>query len=215
MTDPAPGGTAEAVRLLLAELEATVALEHDLNRRARAAELARKRLTASLDPAISALGPVEAERLRPRLLSAVNAQPLIKARKARTRFQALVEYLAANSGEVVKVAEITTHLERSGFCDLPAGYASDTLRRLEGLGLVAKVRYARYRVNEAHPEIIALHLRALEADARFRAPPEPTRAREEAPRFSEETETDETQEEIRAEIEANKARIAALMAGRG
>ena len=196
--------TAEAVRLMLAELEATVKRENSLRRQLRAEELARRKLGTALYAALSTLPAAQAERLRPRLDGAIHALPLIDGRRAKYQLQAVMEYLAANSAAVIKVADVTTHLERAGFRSLAHGYASDTLKRLERQGLLIRVRYARYRVNEEHPEILSLHLRTLEAEAGFRPPKEPTRARDEAPRFPSDTPPDDR---LKREIAANWEKI--------
>ncbi|MEM9044821.1 MAG: hypothetical protein AAGC81_08985 [Pseudomonadota bacterium] len=69
------------------------------------------------------------------------------------RERAIIDFLAMNRRRVIKVSEVQAHLAELGY-SLPRGYASNALTKLERHGLCDKVRYARYKANEMHPEIV-------------------------------------------------------------
>ncbi|MEM8791856.1 MAG: hypothetical protein AAGE80_09560 [Pseudomonadota bacterium] len=70
-----------------------------------------------------------------------------------SRERAVIDYLARNRKRVVKVAEVQDALHDLGWT-APRGYASATLTKLEKHGICDKVRYARYKANQTHPEIV-------------------------------------------------------------
>ncbi|MEM1276291.1 MAG: hypothetical protein AAGH74_07185 [Pseudomonadota bacterium] len=69
------------------------------------------------------------------------------------RERAVIDFLAQNRRKVIKVAEVHQTLNELGY-NLPHGYASNALIKLERYGICDKVRYARYKANEMHPEIL-------------------------------------------------------------
>ena len=161
-----PPRTADAARLIVEELEEVCAEEERLAEETRILRLRRQRLVAALNPVLSDLPKAQADWLRERRARALNARVLAGAREQKSKFAAILDYLARHGEEDVKVAEITRHLNRSGFEDLKRTYVSDTLRRFERHGIVAKVRHGRYEVNEHHRDIIQHQLRWLEGEVR-------------------------------------------------
>ncbi|MEM7177470.1 MAG: hypothetical protein AAGD47_04175 [Pseudomonadota bacterium] len=71
-----------------------------------------------------------------------------------TRQRAVIEVMCESRNRVLKVDEVQRALIARGFDTLPRGYASGALKALEKQGLCRKVRFARYEVNEGHPEIL-------------------------------------------------------------
>ncbi|MEM9369898.1 MAG: hypothetical protein AAGA26_01945 [Pseudomonadota bacterium] len=71
------------------------------------------------------------------------------------RQRAVIDILVSSRERVMKVDEVQRGLVARGFTKLPRGYASAALKALEKQGLCRKVRFARYEVNEGHPEMLA------------------------------------------------------------
>lgn len=172
MTDsPEPGaaepGLARAVRTLIDEAETASRTIADLRGRLDAAELARRKLLTAIDAAIHALPPDAREGQARRLARLADTIRPARGRKPDSRRQAIVEKLAmlGHDGEdVVKTAEIASHLDRLGFGNMPQGYASNTLGRLAEQGFLVRTGHGRFRINAMHPELVALRFRLLDAE---------------------------------------------------
>lgn len=173
MNDPRPGASppapalAGAVEALIREAEAASAEIDALRARLGAAELRRRKLYTAIDAAAQALAPGAREALGARLAALAERIRPRRGRPPDTRLEAIIERLAelAHHDEAhVKVAEMHAHLERLGFRSMPHGYASNALGRLAGRGFVVKVAYGRFRINDVHPELVALRFRLLDAD---------------------------------------------------
>ena len=163
---PAPSFSA-AVETLISEAEAACAEIARLRRSLEAAELRRRKLLTAIDAAAQALPLAQRERQADRLKALAESLRPARGRKPDTRLEAVVERLGALAHygeEYVKVAEMHDHLERLGYRSLPHGYASNALGRLAERGLVVKVSYGRFRVNDMHPELVAPRFRLLDAE---------------------------------------------------
>ncbi len=161
-----------AVATLLAEAEALTGRITDQRAALETAELKRRKLVAALDSAVQALPQDERAEFARRMRALTAELTPKRGRVLDSRLEAIIEYLAervhlgsgAGGDEVIKVAEVQTHLERLGWTRLPRGYASGALSRLAEQGMVIKTRFARYRINRIHPEIVTLRFKLLDAD---------------------------------------------------
>ena len=137
------------------------------------AEHKRHKLVTALSSAVEALPKPAHEELNYRMQDLAKAMSPKRGRKPDSRQQAIIEYLALRAQydeEVIKVAEIQSHLERLGYERLPHGYASNAMARLAEQGFAVKIRFARYRINGMHPEIVGMRVKMSQDDlARMKA----------------------------------------------
>ena len=139
----------------------------DLRAELEHAEVKRRKLLTALSSAVEALPAHQRADFTQRTQALAKAMSPKRGRKPDSRQQAIIEYLAARAHcdeEVVKVAEVQAHLERIGFQRLPHGYASNAMTRLAEQGFAVKIRFARYRVNGMHPELVTLRLKMLDGE---------------------------------------------------
>jgi hypothetical protein len=156
-----------AVAAMMAEAEQTTAEIATLRKTLEAAEAKRRKLLTALDAATQALPCQAQEDFLHRMQRLAEAVTPKRGRRPDSRQQAIIEYLAARAHfdeETVKVAEIQAHLERLGYAGLPHGYASNAMARLAAQGFATKTRFARYRVNGLHPELVSLRFKMLDGE---------------------------------------------------
>jgi hypothetical protein len=170
---PRPASLQTAVDTLMAEAEKITAEIATLRCSLELAEHKRHKLVTALGSAVEALPKRAHEALNHRMQNLAKAMSPKRGRRPDSRQQAIIEYLATRAHydeEVVKVAEVQAHLERLGYERLPHGYASNAMARLAGQGFAVKIRFARYRINGMHPEIVEKRVKMSQDDlARMKA----------------------------------------------
>ncbi len=160
-----------AVATLLAEAEALTGQIAGQRAALETAELKRRKLVAALDSAVQALPQDDRAEFAHRMRALATELTPKRGRVPDSRLEAVIEYLAERAhfgpgeggDEVVKVSEVQTQLVRLGWKRLPRGYASGALARLAEQGMVIKNRFARYRINRIHPEIVSLRFKLIDA----------------------------------------------------
>lgn len=164
---PVPPRLSGAITAMLAEAEQTTSEIVRMREALALGEVKRRKLLTAIDSAMQALPDRAREDFAARMTRLATAMTPKRGRRPDTRQQAIIEYLgqcAHYDHEIIKVAEVQAHLERLGYERLPHGYASNALARLAEQGFVTKVRFARYRVNEMHPELVTLRFKLLDAE---------------------------------------------------
>jgi len=167
MPTAARPGLPAAVAALLTEAEVASAEVTRIAGTLDTARLRQRTLIAALEAANAALQPILRTDHEQRIRRLAQTLRPARGRKPDTRHQAIIEYLAerAHYGlDILKVAEVQTHLEHHGHRNMTHGYASNALKRLADDGLLVKTAYARYRINGLHPELVALRLKMSQAD---------------------------------------------------
>jgi len=160
-------GLQGAVDTLMAEAEKITAEIATLRCSLELAEHKRHKLVTALASAVEALPKRAHEDFNCRMQNLAKAMSPKRGRRPDSRQQAIIEYLATRAHcdeAVVKVAEVQAHLERLGYERLPHGYASNAMARLASQGFAIKIRFARYRVNGMHPELVDLRIKMSQGD---------------------------------------------------
>ena len=164
MESDALSGDVAAARALLSQMETDAERLTRLKREAERLELALARRRAALDALAPALpAPLRAEVAR-RAAALGREADRLTTRRAATAHRALVELLAAWERPIITVAEAQACLQAQGHATGARTYASGALAALQSKGHVAKAGRAVYRINRAHPEMVALRLEALERE---------------------------------------------------
>jgi len=159
----APAERDVAARALLTDLEAEARRMAALRRALETARAARGRVEAALEALLPALSPPMAAEARRGLTAARREAEAVEARRRDGPQAALLDLLALTDRPTVGVGEAQDWLEAQGL-DIRRTYAAGALHHLAGLGVVHRVRRGKYRINRTHPDLVALRLRALEAD---------------------------------------------------
>ncbi|MBY8976004.1 hypothetical protein KHP62_09320 [Rhodobacteraceae bacterium NNCM2] len=145
-----------ALVTLLEELEDDQEFIEEMERELRVMRLKRAGLMNAVNGAYYALPFEDREDYYDRVKAMMRETYRGVRSNARldTRQRAVIDILCDSQNRVLKVDEVQRGLEERGIKDLPRGYASAALKSLEKQGLCRKVRFARYEVNEGHPEIL-------------------------------------------------------------
>ncbi|MEM8740680.1 MAG: hypothetical protein AAGE13_04210 [Pseudomonadota bacterium] len=157
----------DAVDALISEAEAASAEISNLRQQLALVEGRRRKLIIAVEAAAQALPETARGALGRRLRTLAEVMRPARGRRPDSRQAAILERLAAlgHHGEThVKVVDLTEFLEKTGFNNLPSGYASGAMARLVEQGFAVKAGHGRFRINAHHPELVAIRFRLLDEE---------------------------------------------------
>ena len=162
MPTPAAARAEQAASLLLENLEETTRWIAELDAERATAARRRAELVLSLQSLLRTLPPAAREPLGLRL--AVLAElPQSPPRTLRGSLRDVVAFLATCETDTIRAAQVTRHIRALGN-PVKGTYGGATLAKLEATGHVTRMERGIYRINRAHPELIAMRRDTLRVE---------------------------------------------------